>query len=99
MDVPGGMRLLVQQMASGAEHVLPIPRVRADGGPRPPGTPGPHVGLVMRDDLVRQYSLCSRPDELDLWRIAVLREPESTGGSRYVHEVLRPGMTVTAVGP
>ena len=43
-------------------------------------------------------SLCGRPDELGAWRIAVLREQSGTGGSKYVYEALRPGMTIRVRG-
>ena len=35
----------------------------------------------------------------DEWTIAVLLEPDSRGGSEYVHTVLQPGMPVWVAGP
>lgn len=48
---------------------------------------------------IRQYSLCGDPADTGRYRIAVLNEPSSRGGSRHVHTVLRPGATVTVKGP
>jgi hypothetical protein len=39
----------------------------------------------------RQYSILSDPDERSYYDIAVLNEPNSSGGSRYMHESLKPG--------
>lgn len=59
--------------------------------------PGAHLDVLMSERLVRQFSLCSRPGEP--LKVAVLREPESRGGSAHVHEVLRPGSQVRLRGP
>lgn len=50
--------------------------------------PGAHIDVHLPGGIVRQYSLCG--DQTN-WRIAVLREPLSRGGSAFIHESLRPG--------
>ena len=70
----------------------------ADGEALPPWTPGAHIDLVLDHDLVRQYSLCGSPAEPESYRVAVLRAPESRGGSRRVHE-LAAGDRVRIRGP
>jgi ferredoxin-NADP reductase len=60
--------------------------------------PGAHVDLGLPDH-VRQYSLIGDPAQRRSYRIAVLREVTSAGGSRYVHDVLRPGDLVEIGGP
>ncbi|MFG1708069.1 PDR/VanB family oxidoreductase [Nonomuraea sp. M3C6] len=73
---------------------------RSTGGEEfPRWTPGAHVDLVLRPDLVRQYSLCGDPADRSVLRIAVLREPDGRGGSRHVHDELRPGSRVRIRGP
>ncbi|MGY1805807.1 PDR/VanB family oxidoreductase [Blastococcus sp. SYSU D00669] len=64
----------------------------------PAWTPGAHIDVGLPDH-VRQYSLCGDPADRRRYRVAVLREPESGGGSAYVHEVLRPGDVVEVGGP
>ncbi|TIC81929.1 PDR/VanB family oxidoreductase [Nocardioides sp. GY 10127] len=76
----------------------------ADGGALPGWQPGAHVDLVLPDGLVRQYSLCGGPDQGPLeapttWRLAVLREAESRGGSSWLAEHAVPGTTLAAAGP
>src|SRR5829696_355944 len=65
----------------------------------PGGEPGAHIGLMLSDGLVRQYSLCGDPDQADVWRIGVLLDPNSRGGSRHVHDHLTEGTSVRARGP
>lgn len=64
----------------------------------PTWEPGAHVDLVVGGH-VRQYSLCGPPAQRRRYRVAVLDEPASRGGSRHVHEQLRPGDTVEVGGP
>jgi ferredoxin-NADP reductase len=64
----------------------------------PAWEPGAHVDLGLPEH-VRQYSLCGDPADRRSYRIAVLRERASRGGSVYVHEALRPGELVEIGGP
>lgn len=73
-------------------------RLGSDGRPLPRWEPGAHIDVHLGNGLVRQYSLSSLPEE-NTWRIAVLREQQSTGGSDFVHDTLRPGGTVTVGMP
>ncbi|GAN78843.1 PDR/VanB family oxidoreductase [Acidocella aminolytica] len=54
-------------------------------GALPPFTAGAHVDVHLPNGLVRQYSLYSAPDAGGDYEIAVLREPESRGGSVAMH--------------
>ena len=65
----------------------------------PPWSPGAHVDLVLRPDLVRQYSLCGDPGDRSVLEVAVLRERAGRGGSAYVHDALLPGDRVRIRGP
>jgi ferredoxin-NADP reductase len=91
--------MVVTGRSAVAADVVAIDLARADGGVLPPWTPGAHVDLMLEPDLVRQYSLCSDPSDRRRWRVAVLREPESRGGSAYVHDKLDAGVVVRVRGP
>ncbi|WP_372671159.1 PDR/VanB family oxidoreductase [Amycolatopsis kentuckyensis] len=65
----------------------------------PPWTPGAHVDLLLRPDIVRQYSLCGDPGDRSVLEVAVLREPAGRGGSAFVHDVLLAGDRVRIRGP
>lgn len=56
----------------------------------PRWTPGSHVDVYLGEGLVRQYSLNGHLDAPE-WRISVLREPNSRGGSAYLHERVAVG--------
>ncbi|MEU5610223.1 PDR/VanB family oxidoreductase [Streptomyces sparsogenes] len=90
--------LLVRRMTWEAEGVLSVELVRPDGKPLPAWTPGAHLDLHLGGH-VRQYSLCGDPDDPTTYRLGVLHEPSSRGGSRHVHTTLRPGHTVRVTGP
>ncbi|KQT11283.1 PDR/VanB family oxidoreductase [Ramlibacter sp. Leaf400] len=74
-----------------AEGVCAIELQDVAGRELPAFTSGAHVDLVVRDGLVRQYSLCSSPQERSRYEIGVLRCPRSRGGSAAVHETLHEG--------
>jgi ferredoxin-NADP reductase len=73
-----------------------------DGTPLPAWAPGAHVELLLPVDgrtLLRQYSLCGSPADGERWRIAVLLEPDSRGGSALLHEAVAAGDVLTVRGP
>jgi ferredoxin-NADP reductase len=91
--------LVVREARSVADGVVVITLGAPDGAELPAWTPGAHVDLVLNDDLIRQYSLCGSPSKPEVWRVGVLRAPDSRGGSERVHDILTPGSTVRVRGP
>jgi ferredoxin-NADP reductase len=65
----------------------------------PAWEPGAHIDLVLPNGLVRQYSLCGSVEDWRSWRLGVLREPVSRGGSTYIHDTLRVGDPLEVRGP
>ncbi|QOZ70191.1 PDR/VanB family oxidoreductase [Bradyrhizobium arachidis] len=57
----------------------------------PPFKPGAHIDLHLPNGLVRTYSLCNEPADNTRYVIAVKREAEGRGGSRVLHDEVRPG--------
>ncbi|MFI6124039.1 PDR/VanB family oxidoreductase [Streptomyces sp. NPDC051064] len=92
------LRLTVRRMTWEAEGVLSVELTHRDGKPLPAWTPGAHLD-VHAGGQVRQYSLCGDPHTPDVYRIGVLNELASRGGSRFVHTQLRPGQEITVSGP
>ncbi|MFE9399319.1 PDR/VanB family oxidoreductase [Streptomyces flavidovirens] len=82
-----------------AEGVVRLSLAHSSGERLPTWSPGAHIDLVLGPGLVRQYSLCGDPGATSLLQVAVLREPESRGGSLYVHDTLEEGDTVRVRGP
>lgn len=81
-----------------ADGVVALTLRRTDGAPLPAWTAGAHVDLLL-PDAVRQYSLCGPVGDRDAYRVAVLREPASRGGSSYVHDHLHVGSEVEVSAP
>ena len=93
------LRLRVDRRTTGAEGVVVLDLRRPDGADLPAWSAGAHIDLRLPDGLTRQYSLCGNPGDAAVWRIAVLREPESRGGSAHVHDTLVEGTEVEVRGP
>ncbi len=72
---------------------------RPGGEEFPAWTPGAHVDVAIAPDLDRQYSLCGDPADRRTWTIAVLREPESRGGSIHLHDRVTAGSGLVVRGP
>ncbi|WJM95808.1 2Fe-2S iron-sulfur cluster-binding protein [Pseudomonas defluvii] len=66
-----------------------------DGAEFPVWEPGAHIELELpvsrAEPLYRQYSLCGQRANTREWKVAVLKDEASRGGSAYIHEVLQEG--------
>ena len=91
-------RAVVARRRLVAEDVVELTLAAEGGSALPSWTPGAHVDLLLGDGLVRQYSLCSSPPDPSTYRVAVLRTPDSRGGSAAVHD-LAEGDLLTIRGP
>lgn len=98
---PTGERfdLRVRDLRFEADGVLSIGLERPDREPLAAWRPGAHLDVRFGNGVERQYSLCSDPADRFEWRVAVLREETSRGGSQYVHDSLRPGDLVSVGSP
>ncbi|MFR9804094.1 PDR/VanB family oxidoreductase [Pseudonocardia sp. RS010] len=86
----------ISQLATGVRGIV----LRSPSGAALPAwSPGAHVDLHLPGGLVRQYSLCGDPSDRSVWAIGVLREPESRGGSEFLHAGLEVGATLGVRGP
>ena len=95
----GPMELAVATRTVVADAVVELTLTSPDGAPLPEWSPGAHLDLILGEGLIRQYSLCGDPSGRTTYRVAVLREPESRGGSRAVHDDIAVGDTVGVQGP
>ncbi|WP_165807316.1 molybdenum cofactor-independent xanthine hydroxylase subunit HpxE, partial [Klebsiella pneumoniae] len=78
---------------------LAVSLVSAEGQPLPAWTPGAHIDLHLPCGLIRQYSLTGSPAERDRYLLCIARESQSRGGSRYIHDTLRPGQPLMISAP
>lgn len=98
-DGDGSFPVVVRDVRHAADGVVVLQLARTSGEPFPEWTPGAHIDVVISADLERQYSLCGDPADRDTWTIAVLREPESRGGSELLHDRVSAGEGLTVRGP
>ena len=92
-----GLRaLVVRERTAVADGVVTLDLAGTD---LPVWEPGAHVDLVLDNGLTRQYSLCGDPSDRSTYRVGVLREEAGGGGSRFIHDELRTGATVSVRAP
>jgi vanillate O-demethylase ferredoxin subunit len=82
-----------------AEGIASFELARIDGGPLPAFSAGSHIDVHVPGGLVRQYSLCNDGAGHSTYRIAVLRDAASRGGSAAMHEQLKEGDPLTISEP
>jgi vanillate O-demethylase ferredoxin subunit len=93
------LQLQVARLTREADGVLGIELRAPDGGTLPPFKAGAHIDLHMPGGLCRQYSLTNDPRERHRYCLGVGLAADSRGGSRFLHEKLKVGMTLQAGAP
>lgn len=80
--------------------MVSVELIPADGSATlPPFTAGAHIDLFLPNGSIRNYSLLNAETEDTRYVIGVYREPQSRGGSQYIHESLRVGQVLRISGP
>jgi len=77
--------VIVKSRTEQGVGVAVLELVSTSGKPLPSFAAGAHIDVHIGDDLVRQYSLCSDPAKSDSYRLGVLNDPKSRGGSVKLH--------------
>lgn len=88
----------LEAVARGILSITFAPPLGAD----PVFTPGAHLEVAIPlpgGPAIRHYSLCSKPDGSDGWRVAILDEPTGRGGSHWLHEHLADCTSLLIRGP
>lgn len=93
------LNVIVSKRQVQGDGVVVLDLTRADGAALPLFEAGAHVDIHIGPGLVRQYSLCSDPADVSLYRLGVLRDPASRGGSVGVHDTLLEGQPVQISTP
>ncbi|MCL1073863.1 PDR/VanB family oxidoreductase [Shewanella dokdonensis] len=89
------LRLTVKDKETLADGII---KLQLAGDDLPSWEPGAHIELAFPDGLVRAYSIVAGEPGLS-YQLAILLEPNSRGGSRYVHEQLNVGDVIAASEP
>lgn len=88
------LNVIVRKRELQGNGVVVLDLTRPDGAPLPPFEAGAHVDIHVAQSLVRQYSLCGNPADPSVYRLGVLKDPASRGGSLGVHDSLLEGQAV-----
>lgn len=96
---PGALDLIVWSMAVAAQDVLRLELRNASGRELPAFTPGSHIALHWSGGPARSYSLINPASDRTRYVVAVQLDAQGRGGSRFVHQHLRVGDTVTIGAP
>lgn len=60
---------------------------------------GAHIDVHLPNGMVRQYSLCQNPNDEGKFRLGILRDPESRGGSVSAFDEIKDGMQIQVSEP
>lgn len=82
-----------------AEDIFSFELASEGSSPLPSFSAGSHIDVEVAEGLVRQYSLCNDPRESSRYMIAVLRDPQSRGGSIGMHDRFKVGDSVKISDP
>jgi vanillate O-demethylase ferredoxin subunit len=82
-----------------AQDIASFELARPDGSALPAFSAGSHIDVQVPGGPVRQYSLCNDAAENHRYRIAVLRDANSRGGSTGMHDAVREGDTLLISEP
>ncbi len=86
--------LVIAERTDVAGGIVVLDLVAPAGAALPSFEAGAHVDVHVGAGLVRQYSLCGDPAETGRYRLGVLLDPKSRGGSVGIHRDFRVGARV-----
>lgn len=82
-----------------ATDIIGLELTPADGGPLPPYEAGAHVDVYVKSGLIRQYSLTGDPADRSKYRLGVMLDPKSRGGSAAIHTDFDTGQRIRIAKP
>src|SRR5690606_16459413 len=93
------LELKVQAIAYEADGIFSFDLRASDRSDLPPSTAGAHIDIRINPEMERSYSLTNCQDERHRYVIAVNRDANSRGGSKFMCETLRPGDLISVRAP
>ena len=85
------MQVRVAHKTHEAIDICSLELVHPEGGALPAFSAGAHIDVHAPGGLVRQYSLCNDPAESHRYLIGTLKDPQSRGGSKAIHDEVQVG--------
>lgn len=98
-SIDDSLDVVVLSRTEAATGIVSLELGAVDGGALPPFDPGAHVDVHVAPGLVRQYSLCNDPVERHRYRLGILLDPSSRGGSAEIHRAFAAGQRIRISKP
>jgi len=77
-----------------ATDIVGLELMSDNGEPLPSYEAGAHIDVRIKSGVIRQYSLTGDPSDKTKYRLGILRDPKSRGGSSSVHAEFKAGQSV-----
>lgn len=84
----------VARRVEAATDIIALDLESADGAPLPEFEVGAHVDVYVQSGLIRQYSLTGDPADRTKYRLGILLDPNSRGGSSAIHSRFKEGRAI-----
>ncbi len=84
----------VQNRSDVATDIIGLELASTHGTPLPSYDAGAHVDVYVKSGLIRQYSLTGDPADRSKYRLGILLDPKSRGGSTAIHTGFKEGTQV-----
>lgn len=89
----------VASRTSETNDIITLELVNANGEGLPAFDAGAHIDIHIPGGIIRQYSLCNDPSEKHRYKVGILKDAASRGGSIAIHENIKEGDTLTISTP
>ncbi|UTW13122.1 PDR/VanB family oxidoreductase [Marinobacterium rhizophilum] len=99
MNTLDRQELLVRAVKDETPLIRSFELVLDSGAELPPFEAGAHLAIHLGNGLTRQYSLFDAPGTGCSYRVAVLKDAASRGGSMYMHDEVQVGDRIRVTGP
>ncbi|PJE54019.1 PDR/VanB family oxidoreductase [Marinomonas sp. BSi20584] len=89
------LKVVVRKRENHTDGVIALELASLNGEALPAFEAGAHIDVHLGDDLIRQYSLCGDPADTSVYRLGILKDPNSRGGSIAAHLNLQEGTEIS----
>lgn len=93
-EVDPWMDVVVTARTEAATDIVSLALTSANDSPLPTYDAGAHVDVFVKSGLIRQYSLTGDPSDASQYRLGVLLDPKSRGGSTAIHTNFKQGQHI-----
>ena len=93
------INVIIDKRENQGEGVAVLHLRAIEGQSLPQFTAGAHIDVRISDDLLRQYSLSNSFNDENIYRLGVLNDPNSRGGSVVLFDNFKEGLEITISEP